>query len=180
LNRLTGGDGGIDIFGNYKGYLVLVQCKNYTTASVGVGIIRAFEGVMSKYPKKSTIGILVISAANRYTRPAIRRVKLSNYNILLTSFSTMSSDIPYYLIGKFNDDNIDEKIKELKNSIDELSYSQKKIEGILEENKEKFNQVEKIESELKNYLVNEVASRTIMNVLLIIIAVLLIINFLYR
>ncbi|CAB4441513.1 unnamed protein product [Rhizophagus irregularis] len=41
------GDNGIDIFGPFKEHTLLVQCKNYTTAKVGINEIREFEGANS-------------------------------------------------------------------------------------------------------------------------------------
>ncbi|CAG8583149.1 6598_t:CDS:2 [Funneliformis mosseae] len=48
------GDGGVDLMGNFKGYLLLIQCKNYSESTkVGVDLIYKLEGVMSKYPAKT-------------------------------------------------------------------------------------------------------------------------------
>ncbi|CAG8494235.1 2812_t:CDS:2 [Rhizophagus irregularis] len=41
------GDNGIDIFAPLKEHILLVQCKNYTTAKVGINEIREFEGANS-------------------------------------------------------------------------------------------------------------------------------------
>ena len=40
-------DNGIDIFGFYKGHVLIVQCKDYT-GSVGKCEIRGFEGALSR------------------------------------------------------------------------------------------------------------------------------------
>ncbi|CAG8847498.1 2948_t:CDS:2, partial [Gigaspora margarita] len=88
-----GGDGGIDIFGNYKGYLILVQYKCYTTAKVCVDEIRAFERMMSRYPKNSTIGIYVTFVMDGYSRLAIERAESSKLYLLLTNMSNMRQDI---------------------------------------------------------------------------------------
>ncbi|CAG8475751.1 4641_t:CDS:2, partial [Diversispora eburnea] len=45
--RVSCGDNGVDIFGPYRGHILLVQCKNYT-AKIGKDDIRAFEGVLSR------------------------------------------------------------------------------------------------------------------------------------
>ncbi|CAG8611400.1 98_t:CDS:2 [Racocetra persica] len=90
------GDGGIDIFRNFEGYLILVQCKNYTDAKVGVDDIRKFEGMMSRYPNRTTIGIYVIFNTNEYSR----RAETSELNILLTNVSSMKLDIINYVIEK--------------------------------------------------------------------------------
>ncbi|CAG8830432.1 4319_t:CDS:2, partial [Gigaspora margarita] len=72
--KLSGpyGDGGINIFENYMGYLILVQCKNYNE-KVDVSNIRKFEGVLSRYPKCTILGIFVTFAVDRYTKIAIER-----------------------------------------------------------------------------------------------------------
>ena len=44
--RALSGDFGIDIFGSYQGYILIVQCKAYTTENVGRDEIRAFEGTL--------------------------------------------------------------------------------------------------------------------------------------
>ncbi|CAG8656587.1 1831_t:CDS:2, partial [Racocetra persica] len=101
--RLSGpyGDGGIDIFGNFKRYLILVQCKNYTDAKVSVDNIRKFEGVISRYPNR-TIGIYITFDTDRYSRNATIRAEISKFNILLTNVSSMKPDIINYVFKKLN------------------------------------------------------------------------------
>ncbi|CAG8794366.1 36832_t:CDS:1, partial [Racocetra persica] len=94
------GDGGIDIFGNFEGYLILVQCKNYTDAKVSVDDIRKSEEVISRYPNRTTIGIYVTFNTDRYSRNAINRAETSEFNILLTNVSSMKLDIINYVIKK--------------------------------------------------------------------------------
>ncbi|CAG8805146.1 11569_t:CDS:1, partial [Dentiscutata erythropus] len=103
-----GGDGGIDIFGNHEGYLILVQCKNYTTAKVSVDEIRAFEGMMLRYPKNTTIGIYVTSVMDGYSRLAIERAESSKLNLLLTNMSNMHQDILNYFSKKLYNDSEEE------------------------------------------------------------------------
>ena len=103
INRLTGGDGGVDIIGNYKGHWVLVQCKDYTATKISVDKICAFEGVMSRYMIKNAVGIFVVSAEQGYSRNAIERARQSKYSILLTSFAALQQDISSYLAEKFNE-----------------------------------------------------------------------------
>ncbi|CAG8626764.1 17690_t:CDS:2, partial [Gigaspora margarita] len=82
-----GCDGGIDIFGNHEEYLILVQYKNYTTAKISVNEIRAFEGMMSRYPKNTTIGIYVTFVMDGYSRLAIERAESSKLNLYLNYVS---------------------------------------------------------------------------------------------
>ncbi|CAG8442097.1 8046_t:CDS:2 [Ambispora leptoticha] len=131
--RLSGGDGGVDIFGNHDEYLILVQCKNYTTAKVGVGEIDAFEGVMSRYPRNTTIGIFISSAKDGYSRPAIARGELSKYNMLLTNMLDMCQDIPGYLSRKLKDDSVAEKSRKIEEIILALDQDQKRKIEALEE-----------------------------------------------
>ncbi|CAG8572046.1 10967_t:CDS:2 [Cetraspora pellucida] len=76
--RLSGSndDGGIDIFGNFgnfEGYLILVQYKNYTDAKI----------------------VLMILENSKNT---INRAETSEFNILLTNVSSMKLDIINYVI----------------------------------------------------------------------------------
>ncbi|CAG8834497.1 9220_t:CDS:1, partial [Gigaspora margarita] len=100
------GDGGIDIFGNYYGYLILVQCKNYDE-KVDVSDIRKFEGVLSRYPKRTTLGIFVTLVVDGYTKVAIERAGTSKFNLLLTNLSNIQQDILDYVsetLGNFSAD----------------------------------------------------------------------------
>ncbi|RIB29409.1 hypothetical protein C2G38_2056824 [Gigaspora rosea] len=124
--RLSGpdGDGGIDIFGNFEGYLILVQCKNYTDAKVSVDDIRKFEGVMSRYPNRTTIGIYVTFDTDGYSRNAVHRAETSKFNILLKNVSSMEQDINNYVFEQLDngfDDSeeliIDEMICKIKKNL---------------------------------------------------------------
>jgi len=57
--RPSVGDGGVDLMGNFAGYLLLIQCKSSTTLNVKPEDIRGLEGVLSKYVKQTTIGIFI-------------------------------------------------------------------------------------------------------------------------
>ncbi|RIB11488.1 hypothetical protein C2G38_2250131 [Gigaspora rosea] len=102
--KLSGpdGNGEIDIIANFEGCLILVQCKNYTDAKVNADDIRKFEGVISRYPNHTTIGIYVTFATDRYSRNAINRAEASEFNILLTNVSRMTQDIINYVIEKLD------------------------------------------------------------------------------
>lgn len=86
----------MDIVGNQKRCLVIVQCKNYTNKKVDVCEIRAFESVLSRYPE-NTLGIFVTSLRDGYSSQAIYRKETSEYNILLTNIYDLRQDLPEFL-----------------------------------------------------------------------------------
>ena len=90
--RASIGDGGMDLTGSYKKRQLVIQCKNYS-ASVGVPEIYAFEGVLSRYTKETTFGVFVVSKRNGYTKDAIKWVKSSEFEILLTNSDDLIEDI---------------------------------------------------------------------------------------
>jgi flagellar motility protein MotE (MotC chaperone) len=128
------GDGGVDIFGSYKGYTLLVQCKNYSTAKVGASEIDAFEGVMSRHGKSKVLGIFVTSIQNGYSLNAIDKAESSNHNLLLTNILDMHYDIPGYLLKK-SDDTTMKEIKEMKEEIKEMKEEIKARKAMDEEQK---------------------------------------------
>ncbi|CAI2171210.1 10525_t:CDS:2 [Funneliformis geosporum] len=77
---MSDGDGGVDIWGNYMQCLILVQCKNYSNKKVEVGEVRDFEGVLSRYPRDTTIGIFITSIRDGYSGRAVERMQSSEYN----------------------------------------------------------------------------------------------------
>ncbi|CAI2172429.1 12313_t:CDS:2 [Funneliformis geosporum] len=78
--EMSDGDGGVDIWGNYMQCLILVQCKNYSNKKVEVGEVRDFEGVLSRYPRDTTIGIFITSIRDGYSGRAVERMQSSEYN----------------------------------------------------------------------------------------------------
>ena len=58
-NTAAGPDEGIDLVLKKNGGLVLVQCKQWKSAKVGVNIVRELFGVMTD--KKATSGVLITS-----------------------------------------------------------------------------------------------------------------------
>ena len=110
------GDGDVNIFGSYKGYTLLVQCKNYSTAKVSANKINVFEEVMSRHEKSKVLEIFVISIQNGYSLHAIDKAESSNHNLLLTNILDMHYDIPRYLLKK-SDDTTMKEIKEMKEEI---------------------------------------------------------------
>ncbi|CAG8643908.1 12185_t:CDS:1, partial [Dentiscutata heterogama] len=103
------GDRGIDIFGNYFGYLILVQCKNYDE-KVDVSDIRKFEDVLSRYLKCTMLEIFATLAVDGYTKVAIERAETSKFNLLLTNLLNIQQDILDYVskrLGNFSADSKD-------------------------------------------------------------------------
>lgn len=90
------GDGGVDLFGSYNKRLLIVQCKDYT-ASICRRDIYAFEGVLSRYTKETTLGIFVVSKKRGYTKNAIDRVESSQYELLLTNYDDLIADLNSYI-----------------------------------------------------------------------------------
>ncbi|CAI2191960.1 10642_t:CDS:2, partial [Funneliformis geosporum] len=101
---LSNGDGGVDLMGNFAGYLLLIQCKNYgSDTKVTVDDVREFSGIMAKYPEKS-IGIFV-TPSNNYTRRAIEEAQNSQFKIILTDTLNIYHDIRNNIDDDFTDDN---------------------------------------------------------------------------
>ncbi|CAG8806178.1 11854_t:CDS:2, partial [Dentiscutata erythropus] len=93
-NRKEPGDGGIDHFGGYRGYTVIGQCKNYLEpGSIGPQYLRDLEGVLSRYHKYTTIGILVAPSKASFSKKMISRAKSSEYIIILTDIANAYSDL---------------------------------------------------------------------------------------
>ena len=120
-------NGDVDIFGSYKDYTLLVQCKNYSMAKVGASEIDAFERVMSRHEKSKLLGIFVISIQNGYSLHIIDKAESSNHNLLLTNILDMHYDIPRYLLKK-SDDTMIKEIKEIKEEIKEEIKARKAMD----------------------------------------------------
>ncbi|CAG8741787.1 202_t:CDS:2, partial [Funneliformis caledonium] len=97
------GDGGVDLFGNYEGFLILVQCKN-RRRNIGPEILRDLEGVLSRYHNDTTIGILVVPFKENYTAGTIRRARTSRYNIILTDVRDLYLDLVWFVEERQIDD----------------------------------------------------------------------------
>ncbi|CAG8637945.1 11384_t:CDS:2 [Gigaspora margarita] len=92
---LRPGDGGVDLFGNHEGYLLLVQCKKWRR-KIGPGVLRELEGVLSRY-RGATIGIIVVPSKDRYTSGTWKRARSSNFNIILTDLDNMCIDLSQFI-----------------------------------------------------------------------------------
>jgi Protein of unknown function (DUF2034) len=128
---MSGGDGDVDLFGNYNGYTLLVQCKNYSTAKVDASDIDTFEGVLSRYEKGNALGIFITSIPNDYSLNAIDKADSSNHNLLLTNIIDMRYDIPSYQFK-----NLDESLmKEMKEGVKKMREEIKEIKAMFEKQK---------------------------------------------
>lgn len=65
-NEKAGADGGVDIRLRRNGELFLVQCKNWNSNRVGVGVVREMCGVMLD---ESAAGVVIV-CSGRFTRDA--------------------------------------------------------------------------------------------------------------
>ncbi|CAG8630672.1 7456_t:CDS:2, partial [Diversispora eburnea] len=123
--RTSQGDSGIDIMGNQKRCLIIIQCKNYSRKKVEVGEIRTFESILSRYPE-NTLGVFVTSLRDGYSPQAMDRKESSELNILFTNIYDIRQDLLPFLpknnIIEVRLNSIEEKlnlIEERLNLIDE-------------------------------------------------------------
>ncbi|CAG8535829.1 45561_t:CDS:2 [Gigaspora margarita] len=129
----------IDIFENFEGYLILIQCKNYTDTKISIDEIRAFEGMMSRYPKNTTIGIYVTFVTDGYSRLAIKRAESSKLNLLLTNVSNMHQDILNYMSKKLGKDSEEENY-----IIEEIIFkAEEEVHAMNEDHKRRIANLEK-------------------------------------
>ncbi|CAG8635504.1 16224_t:CDS:2, partial [Racocetra persica] len=98
LDRHVPGDGGIDWIGGWGGYTIIVQCKDCD--KIRPKIVREFEGVLSRFGKIETIGILVAPSINNFTRKSIDRLKSSEYNLIFTDELNLSLDLFQFVKSK--------------------------------------------------------------------------------
>ncbi|CAG8579565.1 8190_t:CDS:2, partial [Paraglomus occultum] len=92
INRNESGDGEFDLFGGFREYTILGQCKGGT--EVTSEDVTAFEETLSRFDRSKTIAILIArydhrellaqSNADVFTPNAKARAKSSEYNIILT------------------------------------------------------------------------------------------------
>ncbi|CAG8487654.1 17089_t:CDS:1, partial [Gigaspora margarita] len=47
-------------------------------------MVREFEGVLSRFGKMETIGILIAPSKNNFTQKSLDRVESSEFNLILT------------------------------------------------------------------------------------------------
>lgn len=62
--------------------------------------MREFEGVLSRFGKIETIGILVAPSKNNFTRKSIDRLKSSEYNLIFTDELNLSLDLFQFVKSK--------------------------------------------------------------------------------
>ncbi|CAG8743145.1 1018_t:CDS:2, partial [Racocetra fulgida] len=88
-------------------FRILKKIKIDCQRKVDVSEIRKFEAVLSRYPKRTTLGIFVTLAVDGYTKVAIERAETSKFNLLLTNVSNLQQDILDYVSGNFSADSKD-------------------------------------------------------------------------
>ncbi|CAG8574410.1 17132_t:CDS:2, partial [Cetraspora pellucida] len=88
------GDGGIDWIGGWSGYTI-VDCDK-----IRPKMVREIEGVLSRYGKFETIGILVASSKENFTKNSKDRVNSSGYNLILTDEMNLESDFINFVESK--------------------------------------------------------------------------------
>ena len=70
-NTKKGADGGVDIWMQKSGTKAIVQCKRYSSAVVGVKVVREMYGLMYEYQ----VDRAYIVTTSRFTKEAYRFVK---------------------------------------------------------------------------------------------------------
>ncbi|CAH1768628.1 560_t:CDS:2, partial [Entrophospora sp. SA101] len=97
--ELSSGDNGIDIWGIYGNYLILIQCKIILKVLVRTSVVASLESILSACPP-NTLSVAVIPFKTNYTKDAFRMAAISKYNIILTK------DNEFYLDMKKAIDNL--------------------------------------------------------------------------
>ena len=159
--------------GNYKGYLMMVQCKD-VKKTISVKQVKEFESSVSNYQKKSTFCVFVSNKKSHnnfnhgFSPDAIDWAKNSKYDMLLTNIYNLQKDLDKH---KFKYPLEEEEIEEIKEGISDLN---KKFERIFENFDEKL--AEKLNEKLKEY--DE--KRNMIFLFLIIIIIILIIMLIFK
>ncbi|RIB12597.1 hypothetical protein C2G38_2200232 [Gigaspora rosea] len=63
-------------------------------------IVHEFEGVLSRFGKIETIGILIAPSKNNFTKKSLDRVELSEFNIILTDKQYLRLDLIQFVKSK--------------------------------------------------------------------------------
>ncbi|CAG8487559.1 17084_t:CDS:2 [Gigaspora margarita] len=63
-------------------------------------IVREFEGVLSRFGKIETIGILIAPSKNNFTQKLLDRVESSEFNLILTDELCLSLDLIQFVESK--------------------------------------------------------------------------------
>ncbi|RHZ86135.1 hypothetical protein Glove_54g30 [Diversispora epigaea] len=129
------GDGGIDFMGGWREHTIIVQCKDHV--KIRPETVRGFEGVLSRYGRTETIGVLVAPSINNFTLNAVDRVKSSEFNIILTDKSNMEPDLIRFIENRHvksaqQIENISNELVNLRNDLIELN---RKIESTNKNNR---------------------------------------------
>ncbi|CAJ0747939.1 10168_t:CDS:2 [Entrophospora sp. SA101] len=112
-------DSGIDIFGNYNHYLLLIQCKDFTN-KIDVDYIRAFESIVARFDKDNTIRVYVILAKDGYAKGSVERVNSPERYLLFTNIWNLDRDISEYLSKISKDNSVEGKLHKIEKGINEI------------------------------------------------------------
>ena len=106
------------MIGNYRGRLVLVQCKKYT-GTIGVDKIREFEGAISRWENRTKFCIFVSDGKNTkfrrnngFSPDAINCANNSPHDILLTNYDELFTNFTSYSFKNLTDIEISKRIEE--------------------------------------------------------------------
>ncbi|CAH1760484.1 13840_t:CDS:2 [Entrophospora sp. SA101] len=119
FQRVVRGDSGIDIFGNYNHYLLLIQCKDFTN-KIDVDYIRAFESIVARFDKDNTIRVYVILAKDGYAKGSVERVNSPERYLLFTNIWNLDRDISEYLSKISKDNSVEGKLHKIEKGINEI------------------------------------------------------------
>ncbi|CAG8645798.1 2808_t:CDS:2, partial [Diversispora eburnea] len=91
------GDRGVDIYGSYCGFYMVVQCKDQV-APIRESQIRELEGVLSRYNSEGVFGLFVISSRGSFTKYAQDRAR-SSPNLVLTTDENLEENLEQFQAG---------------------------------------------------------------------------------
>ncbi|CAG8578616.1 17439_t:CDS:2 [Acaulospora morrowiae] len=91
------GDRGVDIYGSYCGFYMVVQCKDQV-APIRENQIREFEGVLSRYNFEGVFGLFIISSRGSFTKYAQDRAR-SSPNLVLTTDENLEENLEQFQAG---------------------------------------------------------------------------------
>jgi Restriction endonuclease len=148
--RCSGGDGGIDLVGNYDGRMLLIQCKD-VSKTISVAEIKEFIASIGIYPKKMTFCVFVSNKKSHtysykgFSNDAVVWVKNSDYDILLTNIFNLQNDIIAHKFKYKTENEEIEKVKEdisiMVKDITEIKEINKKIDKQLNDKSDRDNEL---------------------------------------
>ncbi|CAG8663373.1 2304_t:CDS:1, partial [Dentiscutata erythropus] len=63
-------------------------------------MVHEFEGVLSRFGKMKTIGILIVLSKNNFIKKLLDRVELSEFNLILTDEQYLRLDLIQFVKSK--------------------------------------------------------------------------------